>query len=77
MQCNATEREAAGGSMPVQIGFTALSLSLNASDSLEKPKWLDLEVMHKENDKMVGCLLSYVMLTVIVPHQYIAIESHV
>ena len=45
--------------MPVQIGFTALSLGLNTSDSSEKQKWL--EVIHKGNDTMVCCLPSYVM----------------
>lgn len=33
-----------------KVGFTALSLGLNTSDSSEKQKWL--EVMRKENDKM-------------------------
>ena len=35
----------------LQIGFTALKLSLDTSDSAAKEKWLD--VMRKENDKMV------------------------
>lgn len=34
-----------------QIDFTALALKLNTSDSAAKQKWLD--VMRKENDKMV------------------------
>ena len=51
--------------MPLQVGFTALSLGVNTSDSSEKQKWL--EAMRKENDKMVCCLPSYVMLIVTVP----------
>jgi len=39
----------------MQIGFTALSLGPNTSDSSAKQKWM--EVMKKENDKMVRCLL--------------------
>lgn len=35
----------------LQIGFTALALKLNTSDSAAKEKWLD--VMRKENDQMV------------------------
>lgn len=38
--------------MLVQIGFTALALAPNTSDSSEKQKWLD--VLRKENDKMVS-----------------------
>ena len=49
------------GNMHLQVGFTALSLGLNTSDSSEKQKWL--EAMRKENDKMVCCLLSYFMLS--------------
>lgn len=37
--------------MLLQIGFTALALKLNTSDSAAKQKWLD--VMRKENDQMV------------------------
>ena len=37
----------------LQIDFTALALQLNTSDSAAKQKWLD--VMRKENDKMVCC----------------------
>lgn len=37
--------------LPMQIGFTALSLGPNTSDSSAKQKWM--EVMKKANAKMV------------------------
>ncbi len=46
--------------LPMQIGFTALSLGPNTSDSSAKQKWL--EVMQKENDKMVRCLPAFLFL---------------